>query len=97
MPKHLNSGSNPSQLRVKMSRKSHRDMASALHGGKKQSCGAQAALKPLLPRDSLDGMHGTLINDAINQAIVLGFSRRHKEVPIRIQLNLIQRLTGSVS
>ena len=28
-------------------------MASELHGGKKQTCRAQAALKTLLPRDSL--------------------------------------------
>ena len=40
----------------------------------------------------LNRMHRTLIDDAVNEAIILGFSRRHKEVLIRIQLNLVQEV-----
>lgn len=50
----LNSGSNASQTRVKTSRWSHRKMELELIQGKQQIRRAQAALNPLLPRDSSD-------------------------------------------
>ena len=42
-------------------------------------------------------MNGPLIDHAIDQSIVLRFRRGHKEIAVSVGLNLVERLTGSVS
>ena len=42
-------------------------------------------------------MNGPLIDHAIDQSIVLRFRWGHKEIAVGVGLNLVERLTGSVS